>query len=476
MRCYNWRSGFACNSSSSHSIVLLPEGTTLSDDSPGNEFGWEFFTLTSPESKGAYLWYQVQQAFARLMSSDHAALLAGAVLKQEVPDDYQSGYIDHQSTWLLPFDWDCKGLNREFIAELATFLERPDIVIAGGNDNSDTEHYATQVGTEFLLPKGDYLHRVVARRDSRGYWTCFNRLNGSKFRISFTDTPVDASGADVPELVDIKLTDHCAFGCAYCYQASTKEGQHAPKAWLWHIAKAMADMKVFEVAIGGGEPTTHPDLLSFATQLRRDGVIPNLTTRSLKWVPTHAALYADIFGAIAFSVDSATHASVIHQTLVNHGFPTNKAVFQHVLGAHDLTRADFEALLRFVGTQGMTLTLLGYKPVGFGASHPVYPADWWIEVFSSLPYNERPRLQLDTALAQQSQAQLEAAGVPKWSYHVHEGRHSAYFDATTARWYPSSYHAHAGLQVPMTKGWNGTGIVAKDIVSTLKAHYPFPVP
>ena len=56
MKIHNLRLGFACNSSSSHSLIFLPGCT---DNAEGQDFGWQCFTLASSEAKMGYLAQQL---------------------------------------------------------------------------------------------------------------------------------------------------------------------------------------------------------------------------------------------------------------------------------------------------------------------------------------------------------------------------------------------------------------------------------
>lgn len=58
-----------------------------------------------------------------------------------------------------------------------------------------------------------------------------------------------------PESVDLKITDYCTAGCAFCHESSTKRGVHGDVDFINRI---LLDCKG-EVAIGGGDPLSHPD-------------------------------------------------------------------------------------------------------------------------------------------------------------------------------------------------------------------------
>jgi MoaA/NifB/PqqE/SkfB family radical SAM enzyme len=80
-----------------------------------------------------------------------------------------------------------------------------------------------------------------------------------------------------PETLDISITDWCDFGCTYCYQDSTARQKHAPKSIIETVLKSFAHAP-YQIAIGGGEPTAHPDLPEMLFRARELGTVPNYTT------------------------------------------------------------------------------------------------------------------------------------------------------------------------------------------------------
>jgi len=63
----NFRFGLATNSSSTHSIVHMPDNQvrTISE---APEFGWDFFTVSSKEEKKTYL---LGQLFGEMQSANN---------------------------------------------------------------------------------------------------------------------------------------------------------------------------------------------------------------------------------------------------------------------------------------------------------------------------------------------------------------------------------------------------------------------
>lgn len=80
-----------------------------------------------------------------------------------------------------------------------------------------------------------------------------------------------------PETVDISITDRCGFGCDFCYQDSKPRRDHAP-AELVETALKGFEVAPYQVAIGGGEPTGHPDFPDILRSARALGTVPNYTT------------------------------------------------------------------------------------------------------------------------------------------------------------------------------------------------------
>jgi len=107
--------------------------------------------------------------------------------------------------------------------------------------------------------------------------------NGKTFRFA-----VDPSKPVLPlkfeEFQDVKLTNFCNGACKYCYQDSTKKGKHGV-----NIIKRIEDFygplteneRPFQVALGGGEPTTHPEFIDVLNKFDSLGIMPNYTTNGM---------------------------------------------------------------------------------------------------------------------------------------------------------------------------------------------------
>lgn len=463
MRILNVRTGFATNSSSTHSIVFM-RGKKLPAVAPEDDgcFGWENFSLVDRESKLGYLGVTVYEQLRQDVGYEIALKIASQLVGLErLPrrpgvedDDEWDQYVDHKSNIALPRTWDGKGLELDFLGEFASFLAREDVAILGGNDNEEPNQLLNHEG---VVDTGyrdamfvDTQNIIVARKDPSGFWTLFNRSNGTKLRIALTDGGLRAKPEKsyAPELVDVKITDFCPFGCAFCYQDSTTKGRHADRKIVGNLPYLLRDLHVFEVALGGGEPTLYPEFLSLVETFRICGVVPNFTTRNLAWLcaPVLSDPVIEQCGAFAFSAYTAAEVETLMTALEHRPNVRDKLTIQHIVGVAESPWA-FSALLSVCTRYLLPVTLLGYKSIGRGVTLPEKPNPTWLDVVARMVRddNEPLRIGIDTTLVDTWWGELLDAGVPRWCLTRHEGKFSCYFDAVTSTLYPSSHGDHPGV-------------------------------
>ena len=78
--------------------------------------------------------------------------------------------------------------------------------------------------------------------------------DGTKIR-EYEDTPFIVH----PESLDVKITNKCNLNCAYCHEMSNNDGEHADLEELKNVLSVLPSG--VEIAIGGGNPLQHPDLI-----------------------------------------------------------------------------------------------------------------------------------------------------------------------------------------------------------------------
>lgn len=308
----NIRLGFACNSSALHSIVIIKKPVTDSYDIDPDyplDFGSLDFVLASPELKTEYLAATLYANVLNILPSSIADIVVQELLGIQKPE-LGFGEVGYQGLIRLPFDYREKFPHLKFLSKLKDYLNLNDIAIVGTSDNDEycyekIEEVGQPVLTS-LIRSGPLTKRLVARYDQLyDYFTMFNRNTGARIRLAFHDLPISRSSK--PELVDLKITDYCPFNCTFCYQDSKATNQsaqlHAKLSTLASIIQELAELEVFELAIGGGEPTLHPEFDWIISYCVDHHLVPNLTTKNLPFLER-----ADLssFGSVAFSVANYT--------------------------------------------------------------------------------------------------------------------------------------------------------------------------
>lgn len=94
--------------------------------------------------------------------------------------------------------------------------------------------------------------------------------DGTKVR-SYDDAPKPL----FPESIDLCVTKHCDLGCSWCHECATLNGQHAA---LNDVIECVYGLPPgVEVAIGGGDPMSHPQIGAILGHFRDAGLIANMT-------------------------------------------------------------------------------------------------------------------------------------------------------------------------------------------------------
>ena len=163
---------------------------------------------------------------------------------------------------------------------------------------------------------------------------------------------------DFPENADIKITDYCDAGCAYCHENSTIKGVHGD---LRRIEKTLDSLHAgTEMAVGGGNALAHPDLIWFLEKLKSNGVLANITINQ-----KHLRPYKDLICKLVAE-------NLVHGIGISLVDSSNKDDFDFIdtLGnnvvihaiAGVLDEKDFEVL------NGRKILILGYKNLRRGSS------------------------------------------------------------------------------------------------------------
>lgn len=97
--------------------------------------------------------------------------------------------------------------------------------------------------------------------------------NGTKIRETFDENATEFLPLK-PECMDVKITNCCDRNCKMCHEDSKIDGEHGEilAAKFWETLHPYT-----EIALGGGNPLSHPDLVALLLKLKGLNLIPNMT-------------------------------------------------------------------------------------------------------------------------------------------------------------------------------------------------------
>ena len=108
-------------------------------------------------------------------------------------------------------------------------------------------------------------------------------FNGKTIRMTL-DPNKPITELQYPEFYDIKITGYCEGGCPWCYMNSSRKDLHYDgivekiNNYFWPMSE---NERPFQVVIGGGEPTTHPQFITVLEAFKGLGIEPNYTTNGM---------------------------------------------------------------------------------------------------------------------------------------------------------------------------------------------------
>lgn len=170
--------------------------------------------------------------------------------------------------------------------------------------------------------------------------------DGTKIR----ETEDDNFVASFPECMDVKITNYCDMGCPYCHEDSTKEGLHGD---ILNPQFINTLQPYTELALGGGNPLAHPDLLEFLTLLRSKRIIANVTINQKHFVDNYEY------------VKSLCDKKLIHGLGVSFTNATDDFI-KKILSVDNVVLHVISGVVKIdelmkLGSKGIKILILGYK-------------------------------------------------------------------------------------------------------------------
>ena len=146
-------------------------------------------------------------------------------------------------------------------------------------------------------------------------------------RIIAEGFPEQKGYLSAPESVHLAVTHRCNYKCPSCYVDDSVTEEITTEE-VKALIDEMANMKVFQLAIGGGEPFLRDDLIDIVRYARQKGVIPNITTNGSLITEDIADELSGYIGQIQLSVNG--HNKALHESA------REKGSFEAVLRSMDI--------------------------------------------------------------------------------------------------------------------------------------------
>lgn len=260
---------------------------------------------------------------------------------------------------------------------------------------------------------------IKARYDnSKNYFALFIG-NEQTIRFSISDNnEIEKLPYLDSEMYDIAINNKCAGGCDYCYISAMMTGTNyenivdkAVKLFDRPVTKADPDIvreglklyfktdvsdfiniynvpqstKPFQIAIGGaGEPTMHPDFPEFLKTIYQLDIVPNFTTNGMHLPPKVLEAADKYVGGISVT---------LHEHLEKYWRKAIK-VYSELdikLHVHQIIydETDTKKMQGFIEEYpDITVVLLPFQHVGFGASYPEKDLKFYDKLFATIVDNK----------------------------------------------------------------------------------------
>lgn len=190
--------------------------------------------------------------------------------------------------------------------------------------------------------------------------------DGTKIRLSDYSEYIPVS----PESIDLKITNCCDLNCSYCHEESHLSGSHGNI--LNQLDKFSGLFKGTEIAIGGGNPLSHPDLINFICELNKKEIICNITINALH---LHNSDYLEIINYLAdnnliygIGISYSQNMTTVNSlNMLISKINKKDNIIVHVIAGI----VDIDSIINILITWKKVL-ILGYKCHGRGTANDTY--------------------------------------------------------------------------------------------------------
>ena len=138
-----------------------------------------------------------------------------------------------------------------------------------------------------------------------------------------------------PESMDVKITNRCSLEnhCKWCHEGSVKDGEHADLVGLLPVFDGLPPG--VELAIGGGNPLSHPHLVWLLEKLSGLGLIANITVNELHLSQYLPLLEQLIVGRLVYGI-GVTYSGADTISLSHLNGLSENIVYHMIAGIHNV--------------------------------------------------------------------------------------------------------------------------------------------
>lgn len=251
--------------------------------------------------------------------------------------------------------------------------------------------------------------------------------------------------ARFPENIDLKITNMCDMRCPYCHENSTINGKHGD---IMNMAFVNTLMPFTEIALGGGNIFTHPDLIPFLKKLKALNIFANITVNQYHFMANleliNKLIEEDLIKGLGVSLMNATDE-----------FITEISKFENAV-IHIINGVEMVSNLQKLYDKNLKVLILGYKEFRRGKDY--YSSV--VELRKDMLKEELPNLVNHFQVVSFDNLALEQLDVKtllgeKWEqfYMGDDGQFTMYIDAVTETFARSSIMPVAD-RLPLTNNIN----------------------
>lgn len=162
-----------------------------------------------------------------------------------------------------------------------------------------------------------------------------------------------------PESIDLKITNRCDLRCLMCHEKSTPTGKNAD---LNHLFFNTLN-KGTELAIGGGNPLAHKDLIQFLRRMKEKGIICNITVNQIHLINNKILIQKLIDDKLIYGIGVSISKDLFLDEIIEFANRNINTVIHIIAGVIDIK------ILEKLYDNNLKLLVLGYKTVGRGIEY-----------------------------------------------------------------------------------------------------------